>query len=143
MRGYGVERAEGFLLNSLVMRLTKEGKEAMIIGRPEALDLFRKWKSERSLLRCVFEFKGFAASLRARVFLVGDSEIRLVSDFPDTELVVSLREVVDFSYVEPFGRFREEDAETAVSALGLGFRAPEGEEDRDLIKFIELVEDRP
>ena len=51
----------------------------MKAGRGEALDLIRKWLSERALLQCNLDVKHIAATFRARVRAISDDRITLLS----------------------------------------------------------------
>jgi len=106
-------------------------------GRLEALDIFRKWRSERALVRCDLLFRDFAASLRARVSRVTEDRVNLVSDDTTSELALTLRDGLEFAYEEP----RDFPAEATVFARGLVVRFPslESAGDRDKICFMEVL----
>lgn len=48
----------------------------MRVGRSEALDIFNKWLSERTLLRCDLSFSRFAACFRGRIVSLADGHLR-------------------------------------------------------------------
>jgi hypothetical protein len=106
-------------------------------GRSEALDIFRKWLSERSLVRCDLLFGDFAASLRGRVFRVAEDRGDLVSDDTHSELALVLRPDLEFAYGEP----RDFPAEAEIFAGGLVVLFPslDPAAERDKIRFMEML----
>jgi len=70
------------------------------VGLGEALDLFAKWKSNRTLLRCDLEFAAFAACFRGRIDDVSGDRVRFASDDSKTELVLPLSTDLEFALVE-------------------------------------------
>ena len=108
----------------------------MRAGRSEALDLFRKWCSERALLRCDFGFAGFAACLRGRIVSVSENQVKLLSDDAFSELVLPLASDLGFGFGDP-RRFPEE-AEVFESGLVVFFARARPEDDFDTISFLEL-----
>jgi hypothetical protein len=107
------------------------------IGRAEALDLFRKWRSDRALVRCDLLFEDFAASLTGRVFRVAEDRVDLVSDDTRSELAVVLRPGLEFLYGEP--RDLPEEAKVFVGGLSVLFPSPDPTGDCDKIRFMELL----
>ena len=106
----------------------------MRVGLGEALDLFAKWKSNRTLLRCDLEFAAFAACFRGRIDDVSGDRVRFASDDSKTELVLPLSTDLEFALVEP--RDREPD-EGELFVSGLVLLLPDGE---DSISFLELID---
>lgn len=105
----------------------------MRVGRDEALDIFRKWFSERSLLRCDFEFAMVAATFRARVVFVSADEIKFLSDDRSSEMALLLKDDFTFGYGEPRG-FPEE---AGIFESVLVLLAPD---DKDRIAFTQIIE---
>lgn len=68
--------------------------------REEALDLFRGWQSEGSLLICNFGFSRFVAAFRTRVREVDGSDVQLYSDDAKSGLAVRLGADLEFGYGE-------------------------------------------
>jgi len=105
-------------------------------GRGEALDLFRKWQAEGTLLECKFSFPFFRARLRARLRWISDDEIKLWSDDRQSELALR---------VEPWMEFGYGDAGTAdgpdrfEGILVVFFRLGEEGEEADFIAFAEIT----
>src|SRR5689334_11949369 len=66
--------------------------------REEALDLFRGWQSEGSLLKCDFGSSRFLAAFRARVREVDGSEVHLYSDDAKSGLAIRLASDLEFGY---------------------------------------------
>ena len=110
----------------------------MKIGRAEALDVFRKWLADGSLVQCNLGLLVLAAAFRARVRLVLEDRIEFLSDDRTSELVLPLSADCDFGYGEP-NRASGESA-VAVSAVVV-FLSPTGPGlDPDAVAFTELVE---
>jgi hypothetical protein len=74
----------------------------MEIRKSEALDLLRKWSSERALLRCEFSFTAFNIVLRGRISLANaEREVRLVADDASAEAGIFITpDIWDFDYVD-------------------------------------------
>ncbi len=109
----------------------------MRVGRSEALDIFSKWLSERTLLRCDFSFWEFAACFRGRIVSLSDDRLQVLSDDSFSELVLPLRAGLSFGYGEP----RSEPETLEFSGALIVFMAelpPAG--DVDTICFLEIVE---
>lgn len=104
----------------------------MRVGRSEAVDLLRKWRSEEALLRCDMSFPRFAALFRARVFLVDEVAIRLLSDDMTSEMTFRFSDDVDLEYVEPRGF--PEDTAFFDSSLVMRF------DDGDFISLTVIIE---
>jgi hypothetical protein len=108
------------------------------ISLSEALDIFRKWESERALVRCTFSFRDFAASLSGRVARVSERRIDFWSDDKGSELALRVRPALEFAYGEP-RRFPAE-AEIFKGAVGVFFpSAVDG--DPESLWFLEVIED--
>lgn len=107
----------------------------MRVGLEEAVDLFRKWRSEESLLRCDMSFPRFAATFRVRVVFVADDEIKLLSDDSFSEMALRLSTDCAFTYGEPRG-FPEE-VERFASSLVVSLA---GDGEPDFIAFTEIIE---
>ena len=101
----------------------------MEANRTEALDLLRKWFSERALLRCDLGFSDFAACLRGRIMAVSDERLHILSDDTFTELELPLRASFAFGYGEPRD-FPDEAAEfESTLVIFLTFPLPTREPD--------------
>ena len=70
------------------------------MGRSEALDLFRKWSSDKSLVRCQGSFPMYAFALNGRITIVDDHKLRIISDDTKSELVLKLTPDLDFHYAD-------------------------------------------
>jgi hypothetical protein len=103
------------------------------VGREEAVDIFRKWFSERSLLRCDMAFSRLAATFRVRVAFVSRDEVKFISDDTTSEMALLLEDDLVFGYGEPRG-FPEE-AGVFDCALVLFFS---GTDNR--ISFTQIIE---
>jgi hypothetical protein len=101
--------------------------------RTEAIDLFRKWESEGTLLRCDFNFEFFAACLRGKIRAVSGERLRLSSDDDTSELNFIIPESPDFGYAEPRNG-TPADRELFGSGLVLLL---DGE---DMITFLEIID---
>jgi hypothetical protein len=111
----------------------------MKAGRSEALDVVRKWLSERALLQCNLDVKRIAATFRARVRAISDDRITLLSDDTTSELILVLAPHSEFAYVEPDRSAG--DVKSAVAGLVI-FLSPTGPgSDPDVVTFTELVEE--
>jgi hypothetical protein len=86
-------------------------------GRDEALDIFRKWESEGSVIRCQFSFTDHAGSVRGRIVLSVDCVRVLDGDI--SEFVLSLTEELEFHYGDT--RSVPENRETYDSTLVVSF----------------------
>lgn len=107
------------------------------MGRPEALDVFNKWLSEGTLIRCDFAFALFAAVFRGRVRAVAGDGLKLLSDDGLNELALALPFDVDFRY----GDSRNDPAVRELSGVVCLSRPGPPEEDfRDVICLSELTE---
>lgn len=105
----------------------------MRVGRSEAVDLLRKWRSESALLRCDLMFGMLAAVFRARVVFADSGMVKLLSDDTFSEMALPLSPDMEFAYGEP--RDFPEDARIYESVLVL--RLP-GTDDR--IAFTVITE---
>jgi hypothetical protein len=105
-------------------------------GLGEALDIFRKWFSEGALIRCDFSFLAFAVSLRGRVRLVGDTDVTIVSDDADSEMVCRLGKAVRFEFTDP-RRFPEEASVFDFSIVT--FLSDVGDK-HEFIAFSQIIE---
>ncbi|MGO9118853.1 MAG: hypothetical protein ACLQPD_14745 [Desulfomonilaceae bacterium] len=61
----------------------------MVIGRSDAIDIFRVWSSRKTLLRCEVKLSRLAVTLRGRILDVSSDTLRMFSDDSMGELVVS------------------------------------------------------
>ena len=110
----------------------------MKAGRNEALDVVRKWLSERALLQCNLDLRRIAVVFQARVRAISDDQIKLLSDDTTSEFVLLLAADFEFAYVEP--RRSSGDVKAAVSGLVI-FLSPTGPgRDPDVVTLTELVE---
>lgn len=107
------------------------------LGRSEALDLFNKWLSEGTLIRCDFTFAWFAAAFRVRVKAVAEDGLKLLSDDGRTELALALPADVVFRY----GDSRADPAVSElVGVLCMSRPAPLEDDFRDVICLSEVTE---
>ena len=109
----------------------------MIIGRPEALDIFRKWFSERPLLKCDLRFPLFSLCFRGRVFGLADNEVKVLSDDTFTELALRIPDDASFGYGEPRDFPDEDKHSRCVVVVSFGDNAADNE--HDFIAFEELI----
>jgi hypothetical protein len=65
-----------------------------------ALDLFRKWLSDRSLIRCQGSLNMFSFSFKGRMVDVNPAEIRLMADDADSEFVLRITDKIEFGYAD-------------------------------------------
>lgn len=84
----------------------------MIIGRDEALAIFRVWAEDGVLLRCDVAVGGMVAVLWGRVRRVGDEALVFAGDDGRSEWIVPIAAVLACGYDEP----RDFPAEAAVYA---------------------------
>jgi hypothetical protein len=70
----------------------------MRTGRDEVLDIFRKWRDDKSPIRAQGSFSGFAFGLWARMVSVESHELRLLSVNNGSELVIQLTPELQFGY---------------------------------------------
>jgi hypothetical protein len=68
------------------------------MGRDDALDIFRKWAAENSLIRWQGHSSACAFAGFGRVLALDDIELRLMADDRKSELVVRLDVAIDFGY---------------------------------------------
>jgi hypothetical protein len=107
------------------------------LNRSEALDIFRKWFSERVLLECRFRFPDFEACFRGRLFGVSEDQIKVASDDTTSELTLALRPSMTFAYGDP--RDFPADAKQYISILVVFFEEPSEEESLDKrVSFVEF-----
>lgn len=85
----------------------------MRVEHAEAIDLLRKWLSERMLLECSMNFPTFRARFRARMARFDGRVFGLVSDDLCNELAMTLAPWMVFGYGE------SADIETATEFRGL------------------------
>lgn len=69
----------------------------MRTGREEAIDIFRKWFAEESLLRVQGNFRKFCFALWGRILSINATELRIMSN-TESELVLRLTPDVEFGY---------------------------------------------
>jgi hypothetical protein len=74
----------------------------MRIGLPEAVDLFRKWFEDKSVVRCEGSFSMFAFSLDGRIVSVSEDEVRIISEDTGSELILRLS-ASEFGYADSRG----------------------------------------
>jgi hypothetical protein len=118
-------------------RTIPEREAAVRIGRSEAMLLFSKWLSDKSLLVCEGSFSKFVFSLRAHMLSVNDDELRMLSADTHSELVLRLTAEMEFG----FGDFRnapesEKQYESCVIVF-FGPVAHEGTQDSIAIAVLE------
>lgn len=89
----------------------------MRAGREDVLNIFRVWKLDGVLLLCSFQFRTFAACIRARVIDVSDEEIRMLSDDTFSEFTLRITNL-DFGYGDPRD-FPEEEKEFVRGLVAL------------------------
>ncbi len=109
----------------------------MRVGRSEALDIFNKWLSERTLLRCDLSFSEFAACFRGRIVALSDDRLQLLSDDTFSEFVLPLTANLNFGYGEP--RSEPESLEFSGGlVIFMSELPPTG--DVNTISLLEIVE---
>jgi len=64
------------------------------------MDLFRKWSSDESTVRCEGNFPMYAFSSNGRIVKVDDGELRVMSDDMRSELIIKLSPELDFHYAD-------------------------------------------
>jgi hypothetical protein len=106
------------------------------VNRSEALDVFHKWLSEKSLLRCDLAFSMFVACFKGRVMAVEDNAISLISDDGDAELRLEFTPKTEFVYGD--SRRSRDDAELYESVLLVFFGEVTTESEPDMIAFMEI-----
>ena len=112
----------------------------MRIGLEEALDILRKWHSEKSLVSCNLDCSRFATAFRGRVREVLPDLVRVWSDDTTAALALAITPDLEFAHGHP--RALSEEAATSTPGL-LVFFPPAGpgrEPERDAIVFTELVD---
>lgn len=108
----------------------------MRTGRTEAIDLLRKWFSERALIECDFSFSEFATCLRGRIMAVSDEHLHILSDDTFSELELPLRANLEFGYGEPLD-FPDEAAEFE-SGLVIFLTPPSPIREPDTISLLKV-----
>jgi hypothetical protein len=106
------------------------------MGRAEACDLFRKWFTDRVLLRCDGRFAIHAFFLRVRVLSVQDYEIRFMADDTNSELIFKITDAIRFGYLDSRQVEGRESAEykcAIVAVIG------DPRNDPDSITFGEIL----
>jgi hypothetical protein len=106
------------------------------IGRPEAIDLFRKWVSDAAPLRVHFSFSLFALSFLGRIKEVSDARLCFLSDDTTSELELPLPGNLEFGYGDD-RRFAGE----GLAGVTLFFPVEVGTEP-DTISFFEVADVR-
>jgi len=112
----------------------------MKVGREEALDLFRKWETERSLLLCNLGFRLFAAKFKGRIAKLTSSELCLVSDDTHSEFVMTFRPDMDFHYQDARNTPTESHLYECGVAIFFNGNSKSPAEERDHIGFTEVKE---
>ena len=72
----------------------------MNIGRLEALDLFRKWATDKLLVRVEGRFSNFVFTSNGWVVSASDTELRIASSNMLSEVAVSLSTDLAFGYAD-------------------------------------------
>ncbi len=108
----------------------------MRTGRTEAIDLFRRWVSEATLLRVHFSFSLFALSFLGRIKEVSDTRLYFLSDDTTSELELPLPDDLEFGYGDD-RRFEN----VGLAGIVLIFPLAEAPE-RDAISFAEVADRR-
>ena len=109
----------------------------MRVDRSEALDIFRKWFSERTLLRCDLLFSEFSCCFRGRIISLTTARLQVLSDDTFSELVLPFTRELNFGY----GEARNEPETLEFSRDLIVFMAePPATGDVDKICFLEIVE---
>jgi len=108
----------------------------MRTGRSEALDMFRKWFSEKPIVRCDLVFGRLRSSLRGRIASLSEMELRLVSDDKRSEFALLIGPDLEFGYGEPRPPIPgEEPTECALIVFLPTWKSPQ---DHECIVFMEL-----
>ena len=105
------------------------------VGRSEALGIFRKWSSERIVLRCFLTFPRFTVCFRGRVFSISDESIGVVSDDASSEMALQLGAEMQFDYTE---ELHPEDCASYRSMLIVFFGPVLSRGQPDMIAFSEI-----
>ena len=116
----------------------------MVIGRSDAIALFRKWLDERPLIRCQGSFPMHAFSLRGRISVANDSEIRLMADDTESEVVLKITDTMEFGYLDTRDVVGAAPSELDHECCLVVFVGPVGEEGDpppDSIAFAQVKAD--
>jgi hypothetical protein len=105
-------------------------------GRPEAIDLLRKWVSDATLLRVYFSFSLFSLSFLGKVKEVSDTRLYFLSDDTTSELELPLPDNLEFGY----GDDRRSEGK-GLAGVTLFFPAEMGAQP-DTISFFEVTDVR-
>lgn len=112
----------------------------MIVGRSDALVIFKKWQDEKVSLRCQGSFAKHAFGIEGRISLLTDTEIR-INDSIRQQLTVRLGDKETYDYADS----REVTGETArnyPSCIVVVFGEVPEREDPDTISFAEISPSR-
>jgi hypothetical protein len=116
----------------------KAGRRSfVIIGRNEALDLFRKWLAEGSLIRCQGSFPIFAFSFRSKVVGVSSGEVRLMSADTNTEFAWRMTNGIRFDYADSRTVTGQEAIDYECCLVVIFGEVPD-EGDADSLAFAEI-----
>ena len=95
----------------------------MRAGRDEAVDIFRKWLAEQTLIRVEGKFQAFSFGLWGRVLAVTPTELRILSKRTESaELVLRLTPDLEFGYGD--SRMANEQKQLSEGIV-VFFRSPE------------------
>jgi hypothetical protein len=123
----------------MVCSMTGERRSNVRTGKPEALDIMRKWSSERTLLRCELRFMLFSFTLQGRIVSVSDNELRVVADDNLSDMMVRLYDEWEFNYGDT--RNVPENVDTYDSVLVLLPKSAKGDDPNpSRIAFVEIKE---
>jgi hypothetical protein len=101
----------------------------VISGRGEAVDIFRKWLAERTVIRWQGSFGDFAFGAWGVVEAVDTRELRLLSDDRRSALVVIFRDAMTFSYLDSSQVTGEQKKFEECIVIAMGTELSDGDEE--------------
>jgi hypothetical protein len=124
-------------IRSVASRTIPEREPIVRIGRSDAMLLFSKWLSDKSLLACEGSFSNFVFSLRACMLSVNDEELRMLSDDTHSELVLRFTPEMEFGFGDSRNAPESEKKYESCVIVFFGTVSHEGTQDSIAIAVVE------
>ena len=114
----------------------------MIVGRLDAVVMFKKWSSEGTHIRCQGTFATHAFAMEGKIEAGADNEVRLVVGNELTQLVVKLTDDLHFNYADS-REVAGEEAKNYPCCLAIAYDPIPDVGPVDTIAFAEVSAARP
>jgi hypothetical protein len=114
----------------------------VIVGRLDAVVIFKKWSSEGTPIRCQGSFATHAFSMEGTIETVSDNELRMIAGNKLTQAVVKLTDDLHFNYADS-REVAGDEAKHYPSCVAIAYDPIPDEGPADTIAFAEISLARP